>query len=61
MDRAQELYSSMLLRGYDREFRYAAPPRFSLRDALYLVCSIAFFILLRFVNVSGLLGRLFVR
>ena len=61
MDRAQELYSSMLLRGYDREFRYAAGPRFALRDALYLVCSIAFFLLLRFVNVSGLLGQLFVR
>ena len=61
MDRAQELYSSMLLRGYDREFRYAAGPRFALRDALSLVCSIAFFLLLRFVNVSGLLGQLFVR
>lgn len=61
MDRAQELYSSMLLRGYDREFRYAAGPRFALRDALYLVCSIAFFLILRFVNVSGLLGQLFVR
>ena len=61
MDRAQELYSSMLLRGYDREFRYAPGPRFALRDALYLVCSIAFFLILRFVNVSGLLGQLFVR
>ena len=61
MDRAQELYSSMLLRGYDREFRYAGGQRFALRDALYLVCSVAVFLLLRFVNVSGLLGQLFVR
>ena len=61
MDRAQELYSSMLLRGYDREFRHAAGARFALRDALYLICSIALFLLFRFVNVSGLLGQLFVR
>ena len=61
MDKAQNLYASMLLRGYDREFRYAAGPRFAVRDALYLFGSAALFFVLRFVNVSGLLGRLLVR
>ena len=61
MDRAQELYASMLLRGYDREFHYAAGRRFAAKDALYLILSAALFLALRFVNVSGLLGRLFVR
>ena len=61
MDKAQELYSSMLLRGYDREFRYAAGSRFRLKDLLYLLGSAALFLLLRFVNGSALIGRLFVR
>ena len=61
MDRAQDLYAAMLLRGYDREFKYAEERGFALKDAAYLLLSVSFFLLLRFADLSGLLGGLFVR
>ena len=61
MDRAQELYSSMLLRGYHGHFHYASVNPFRVRDAVYMICCIAAFLLLRTVNVAELLGRLLVR
>ena len=60
MDRAQELYSSMLLRGYHDHFHYAPVKPFGARDAVYMALSIMFFILLRYCNVAELLGGLFV-
>lgn len=56
MDRAEELYSAMHLRGFRGEFTYAegeAPKR---RDALFALLCIALFLLCRFVNVAQLLG-----
>ncbi len=61
MDRAQELYSSMLLRGYHEHFHYAPIRRFRALDAAWLGGSALLFALLRFVNVSQALGSLFVR
>ena len=61
MDRAQELYSSMLLRGYHQHFHYAPIKKFGSKDALYLVLSIAFFLLVKYVKIAELLGGLFVR
>ena len=61
MDRAQELYSSMLLRGYHEHFHYAPMKPFDGKDAAYMAGCTALFLLLRFVNVTQLLGSLFVR
>ena len=61
MDRAQELYGSMMLRGYHEHFHYADIRPFSLRDGLYLLGCLAVFLLLRLVNLSQLMGGLFVR
>ena len=61
MDRAQELYSSMLLRGYHEHFHYADIRPFSRRDGLYLLGCLCLFLLLRLVNVSQLMGGLIVR
>ena len=61
MDRAQELYSSMLLRGYHQHFHYAPIKKFGPGDAVYLVLSIGFFLLVKYVNIAELLGGLFVR
>lgn len=60
MDRAQELYSSMLLRGYHQHFHYAPVKRFSGRDAAWLIIWVAVFAALRCVPVASLLGGLFV-
>ena len=61
MDRAQELYSSMLLRGYHQHFHYAPVKPFRGRDAGYLVFSIGLFLALRFVDLSQMLGHIVVR
>lgn len=61
MDRAQELYSSMLLRGFHHHFHYAPAKPFRARDAAYLIASIAFFVVIRYVNAAEMLGHLFMR
>ena len=61
MDRAQELYSSMLLRGYHGHFHYVRRRSFGLRDAAYLALCACVFILMRLVNLAELAGTLFVR
>ena len=61
MDRAQELYSSMLLRGYHEHFHYVDFKTFTFSDGLYTVGCTAAFLLLRFVNVAQALGGLIVR
>ena len=61
MDRAQELYASMLLRGYHQQFHYAPIRPFALPDALYTLLCLAAFALLRWVDAAQLLGRMLVR
>lgn len=60
MDRAQELYSSMLLRGYHQHFHYAGIKPFCRRDALYLLVSAAVCFLLRGVRLAEFLGGIIV-
>jgi cobalt/nickel transport system permease protein len=60
MDRAQELYASMLLRGYHQHFHYAYHIPFRGKDAAYLIGSCAFFVLIKWFDVSQLIGGLFV-
>ncbi len=61
MDRAQDLYASMLLRGYHQHFHYADIKPFRRRDALYLIGCVLVFLLLRNIRVAQLLGGTFVR
>ena len=61
MDRAQELYSSMLLRGYHKQFPYADIKPFRRRDAYYMIACSALFLFLRTVKIAELLGSTLVR
>lgn len=61
MDRARELYSSMVLRGFHGDFFYADAPKFSRRDCLFCFGTAAFFLLAKTVSLPALLGRLIVR
>lgn len=61
MDRGQELYSSMLLRGYHDHFHYAPVKPFRAKDGAYLIITCLCFVMLRYFNVAETLGRLFVR
>ena len=56
MDRAKELYESMQLRGYHHHFHYAPSRAFEIKDAAWLLLSLLFFILVRFVPLSQVLG-----
>lgn len=61
MDRAGELYNSMLLRGFKGDFYYVGVPRCRASGVAYTLLCAAAFLCARFVNISGLLGSLFVR
>ena len=61
MDRAQELYSSMLLRGYHEHFHYADVSPFHWTDLLYIAGSAAVFFFFRYFNTARLIGTFFVR
>lgn len=61
MDRAEELYNSMLLRGFDGNFFYADIPPCRGADWLYAGGCIAAFLCARIWNITALLGSLFVR
>ena len=60
MDRAEELYAGMLLRGFRGEFLYADDRRWTTRDTLFLATAIGFLFLFRTVDVAALLGGLVV-
>ena len=60
MDRAEELYSSMRLRGFRGEYHYAGVKPFSWKDAAWLMGCVAAFALLRWGNIARLLGSVFV-
>ncbi len=58
MDRAEELYGSMQLRGFNGSFTYAADQRCTARDALWFAAWTAAFVLCRVFDLAGLLGSL---
>lgn len=60
MDRASELYDSMQLRGFTGDIKYAACAPMSTHDVLIAASAVFAIILFRFINISRLLGGLFV-
>ena len=60
MDRAKELYESMLLRGFTGDLLYAAPCRMRWKDLLFPAVMCAAFAVGRLGRISYLLGSLFV-
>lgn len=61
MDRAQELYESMQLRGFDGEFFYADIEKAGASTWIYTAVSAAIFVLTRYFDIAVLLGSLFTR
>jgi len=58
MDRAEELYASMLLRGFCGEFHYARGQKAQARDYISGAAVAALLVLFRCVNVARLFGGL---
>lgn len=61
MDRADDIYQAMLLRGYDGRFHYVEEKRAGWKQWLTGLLITALIVLCRYYNVTELLGRLFVR
>ncbi len=59
MDRAGNLYDSMLLRGFQGEFYYARSQKGSGSDYVYLFSWLGIFIALRLINITGYLKVFF--
>ena len=60
MDRADDVYESMCLRGFNGEYTYVGDHKYNKADIIYLVCWVAIFAIFRFTNVVEALGGLFV-
>ena len=61
MDRAEELYNSMVLRGFDGNFYYADAQKCRKADILYAAACIGAFLCARYVDIAALLGSLIMR
>lgn len=59
MDRADELYQSMQLRGFKDEFYYADTKPCTFGAVVYMIVCIAFFAAARYYNLPQMLGSLF--
>ena len=58
MDRAEELYSSMKLRGFSGEFFYAELGKCKAADYGFLLVSALAFIVMRYIDIASMLGRM---
>lgn len=60
MDKAEELYSSMCLRGFMGDFRHAKIKKADVRDYCFVLATVMLFIVCRVINVTLLIGNVFV-
>lgn len=60
IDRASSLYDSMVLRGYNGNFRHSQLPKARRQDYLYPVLWCAVFAVLRYTRITDIIGNLFV-
>ena len=61
MDRADDIYESMCLRGYTGEFYYGSAVGWKMQDTIILVSWLAAFILFRIFPVFQMIGGIFVK
>lgn len=60
MDRANDLYQSMEMRGFHGSFYYANVQKANSTDFIYFICMLAVMMLFRLINLTALLGGLIV-
>jgi len=61
MDRAEELYSAMRLRGFDGEYKYVEKEKWTGTDLVFIVLAVVLTALVKKYDVASLLGGLVVR
>lgn len=60
IDRATALYDSMVLRGYNGNFRHSNLPKARWQDYAYLFACVAVFATLRYTSLISIIGSLFI-
>ena len=60
IDRATALYDSMVLRGYNGNFKHSQLPNARWQDFAYLFAAVGIFAALRFTSITTLIGNMFV-
>jgi cobalt/nickel transport system permease protein len=58
-DRAERVYTAMKLRGFNGDYHFAASNPMGFSDVVYLLALCTVFLLMRWVNVSVMIGSLF--
>ncbi len=60
IDRATALYDSMVLRGYNGNFKHSQLPKARWQDFTYLFACVAVFAVLRFTSLTTIIGNMFI-
>ncbi len=60
MDRAEELYNAMQLRGFDGNYNYVEKSRLRVGDILFFIVSIGLMAVFRMFDITAMLGSLMV-
>lgn len=61
MDRAEELYQAMIIRGYDGKFRHAKKERWKVGDLVFVATTVVVIFVIRKYDIGVLLGELVIR
>lgn len=59
-DKAQRVYSAMILRGFNGEYNTGKTIKFLFKDFLYVVIWIIIFLIIKFLNIPLLIGRIMI-
>lgn len=57
-DRADRIYNAMILRGFDGEYVTYTNQKLEIRDFFYIIIWIAFFLLIKYINIPLLIGNI---
>lgn len=60
MDKAERVYESMKLRGFNGEFRFSSNRKATMKDFMFFVVWMVVFVILRYTSVIYMLGDIFV-
>lgn len=58
-DRAERIYSAMKCRGFEGSFSFIKREKITKKSWIYLISVVALLIIIRFINISEVIGRIF--
>ena len=58
IDRAENIYNAMLARGFDGKLKIIIDKKINLKDVIFLITWVAYFIFFRFINIPRFFGKI---